>query len=87
MLNLPPNTKLSKTAISAMSSTALEFSDEVVKSTDPILIAGFQRIESGESTHEEEIQKLINNFLRHGKIDDWWKRTPTQINRLGTIGS
>lgn len=70
MLNLPPNTKLSKTAISAMSSTALEFSDEVVKSTDPILIAGFQRIESGESTHEEEIQKLINNFLRHGKIDD-----------------
>lgn len=70
MINLPPNTKLSKTAISAMSSTALEFSDEVVKSTDPILIAGFQRIESGESTHEEEIQKLINNFLRHGKIDD-----------------
>lgn len=70
MLNLPPNTKLSKTAISAMSSTALEFSDEVVKSTDQILIAGFQRIESGESTHEEEIQKLINNFLRHGKIDD-----------------
>lgn len=69
-VNLPPNTNLSKTAISAMSSTALEFSDEVVKSTDPILIAGFQRIESGESTHEEEIQKLINNFLRHGKIDD-----------------
>lgn len=69
MLNLPPNTKLSKTAISAMSSTALEFSDYVVKSTDPILIAGFQRIESGESTHEEEIQKLINNFLRHGRID------------------
>lgn len=69
-VNLPPNTKLSKTAISAMSSTALEFSDEVVKSTDPILIAGFQRIESGKSTHEEEIQKLINNFLRHGKIDN-----------------
>lgn len=69
-VNLPPNTNLSKTAISAMSSTALEFSDEVVKSTDPILIAGFQRIESGESTHEEEIQKLINNFLRHGKIDN-----------------
>lgn len=69
MPNLPPNTKLSKTAISAMSSTALEFSDDVIKSTDPILIAGFQRIENGESTHEEEIQKLINNFLRHGRID------------------
>lgn len=68
MINLPPNTKLSKTAISAMSSTALEFSDEVVKRTDPILIDIFTRIESGESTHEEEIQKLFNNYRKYGTV-------------------
>ncbi|WP_066804905.1 hypothetical protein [Moraxella oblonga] len=69
MLTLPPNTQLSKTTISAMASTALEFSEDVVKSTNPILIAGFERIEKGESTHEEEIAKVIDNFLKYGKID------------------
>lgn len=63
------NTNISQTALSAMASTALEFDDEVVKSTNPILIAGFQRIKNGDSTHEQEIEKLMNNFLTFGTID------------------
>lgn len=69
MLNLPTNTQLSKDAINAICSTALEFSTEVVESTNPLLIAGFQRIERGESTHENEIAQLLDNFLKYGKID------------------
>lgn len=70
MLNLPLNTKLSKSAISAMSSTALEFSDDVVKRTDPILIEIFTRIERGETTHEEEVQKLFDKYAKYGSIHD-----------------
>lgn len=63
------NANISKTALSAMHSTALEFDDEVVKSTNPLLIAGFERIKNGDSTHEQEIEKLVNNFLTFGTID------------------
>ncbi len=69
MLKLPPNANISDSAIQAMASTALEFSDEVVESTNQLLIEIFQRIQSGETTHEEEEQRLIDNFLRTGKID------------------
>lgn len=67
-VNLPPNTKLSKTAISAMSSTALEFSDDVVERTNPLLIDIFTRIERGETTHEEEVQRLFDNYAKYGSI-------------------
>lgn len=68
MLNLPKNIKLSKTAISAMSSTALEFNTDVVEKTNPILIDIFTRIENGETTHEKEIQKLFDNYAKYGSI-------------------
>ncbi|MPX19729.1 hypothetical protein [Moraxella catarrhalis] len=69
MLKLSPNINISETAIQAMASTALEFSDEVVESTNPLLIEIFQRIQAGETTHEQEEQRLIDNFLKFGKID------------------
>ena len=47
MLKLSPNINISETAIQAMASTALEFSDEVVESTNPLLIEIFQRIQAG----------------------------------------
>lgn len=62
------NTTISQTALSAMASTALEFDDEVVKRTNPLLIEIFQRIESGNSTHEQEIEKLFASYLNNGTI-------------------
>ncbi|WP_294034313.1 hypothetical protein [uncultured Moraxella sp.] len=56
-------------AVEAMASTALSFSDEVVKSTDPLLIDIFHRIYIGELTHEEAEAMLIHNFLTYGTID------------------
>ena len=69
MLKLSPNINISETAIQAMASTALEFSDEVVESTNPLLIEIFQRIQAGETTYEQEEHRLIDNFLKFGKID------------------
>lgn len=69
MLTLPPNTQLSKTVMSAMASTALEFSEDVVRRTNPVLIDIFTRIENGESTHEEEIAMLFSNYRKYRKID------------------
>lgn len=68
LLNLLQQKNISHSAINAMASTALEFSDDVVKRTNPILVDIFERIERGESTHEEEIQKLFNNYYQHGTI-------------------
>lgn len=55
--------------MSAMASTALEFSEDVVRRTNPILINIFTRIENGESTHEEEIAMLFSNYRKYRKID------------------
>lgn len=68
MLNLPPNTNISKNAIRAMASTALEFSDDVVERTNPILIDIFSRIERGETTHEAEIERLFDNYRKYGTV-------------------
>lgn len=68
MLNPLSSAKLSKTAISAMNSTALEFSSDVIERTDPILIDIFTRIENGDTTHEEEIEKLFSNYRKYGTV-------------------
>ncbi len=67
-MSKPSHTQLSKNAINAMASTALEFSTDVIERTNPILIEIFGRIERGESTHEQEIQKLFDNYAKNGSV-------------------
>lgn len=62
------NAPISDSAKCSMASSALEFSEDVVKATDPLIIEMFQRIERGESTHEEEIAKVIERFNQYGNI-------------------
>lgn len=62
------NAPIRETAKQAMYSTALSFSEDVVKATDPLLIEIFGRIERGESTHEEEVAKLFERYKKYGTI-------------------
>lgn len=62
------NAPISDSAKCSMASSALEFSEKVVKATDPLLIEIFQRIERGETTHKEEVDKLLLQFNRDGKV-------------------
>lgn len=57
-----------ESAKQAMYSTALEFSEDIVRDTDPLLIEIFQRIERGESTHQQEIEKLFSKYHQNGTV-------------------
>lgn len=67
------NAPIRETAKQAMYSTALEFSEDVVKATDPLLIEIFGRIERGESTHEQEeaiLMKQWNEMMEKRAVSD-----------------
>ncbi len=55
-------TKFEKSVGWAMASTALEFSDEVVAKTDIEILATMARIKRGETTLEEEENKLLQEW-------------------------
>ncbi|MDO5652061.1 MAG: hypothetical protein Q4G13_08025 [Moraxella sp.] len=67
--NLVLNANISSSAKQVMASTALEFSDKVIQATDPILVEIFMRVESGQSTYEQEEALLFDKFLKNGTIE------------------
>lgn len=53
---------LSESTLQSIASANLSFSDEVVKSSQADLEATFKRIESGETTHEQEENRLLKEW-------------------------
>jgi hypothetical protein len=63
-------TEFQKQRDRALAIVDLEFSDETIAQSNPEILAGFDRIERGESTFQEEEEKLLIQWrkLREQKI-------------------
>ena len=53
---------LSESTLQSIASVNLSFSNEVVKSSQADLEATFRRIESGETTHDQEENRLLKKW-------------------------
>lgn len=65
MKNKDSNTSvrpLSKSALQSIASVNLSFSDEVIKSSQADLEATIRRIESGETTYDQEEDRLLEEW-------------------------
>ncbi len=69
MQNIETISEFQKNAQWAMACTALEFSDDVVQATNNRLTETFKRIETGQTTYEEEEARLLKqwNVLKRAK--------------------
>ncbi len=62
MQNIETISEFQKNAQWAMACTALEFSDDVVQATNHSLIETFKRIETGQTTYDEEEARLLKQW-------------------------
>ena len=53
---------LSESALQSIASVNLSFSDEVIKSSQADLEATIRRIESGETTYDQEEERLLKEW-------------------------